>query len=91
METLRTRRRRCDREFRYESQAAADSRHHRQSEEVFTNAGRAIDWFQPHTWQSGRWFLEEATQVKNIWVPTANSPRMTRKPARPDNKICLHR
>jgi aldehyde dehydrogenase (NAD+) len=36
--------------------------------QVFTNEGRAIDWF---TWKQaeGRWFLEHATQVKNIWVP----------------------
>jgi len=36
--------------------------------QVWTNEGRAIDWF--NTKQSeGRWFLEHATQVKNIWVP----------------------
>jgi aldehyde dehydrogenase (NAD+) len=36
--------------------------------QVFTNEGRAIDWFD--TKQSeGRWFLQHATQVKNIWVP----------------------
>jgi aldehyde dehydrogenase (NAD+) len=36
--------------------------------QVFTNEGRAIDWFDPKQGQ-GRWFLEHATQVKNIWVP----------------------
>jgi len=36
--------------------------------QVFTNEGRAIDWFDSKT-AEGRWFLEHATQVKNIWVP----------------------
>jgi aldehyde dehydrogenase (NAD+) len=36
--------------------------------QVFTNEGRAIDWFNPKV-AEGRWFLEHATQVKNIWVP----------------------
>jgi len=36
--------------------------------QVWTNEGRAIDWFDPHQ-AEGRWFLEHATQVKNIWVP----------------------
>ena len=36
--------------------------------QVFTNEGRAIDWFDSSQAQ-GRWFLEHATQVKNIWVP----------------------
>jgi aldehyde dehydrogenase (NAD+) len=36
--------------------------------QVWTNEGRAIDWFDP-TQGEGRWFLEHATQVKNIWVP----------------------
>jgi aldehyde dehydrogenase (NAD+) len=36
--------------------------------QVFTNEGRAIDWFDM-TQGEGRWFLEYATQVKNIWVP----------------------
>jgi aldehyde dehydrogenase (NAD+) len=36
--------------------------------QVFTNEGRAIDWFDAKQAQ-GRWFLEHATQVKNIWVP----------------------
>lgn len=35
---------------------------------VFTNEGRAIDWFDPKQAEGG-WFLEHATQVKNIWVP----------------------
>src|SRR6202522_3109566 len=34
----------------------------------WTNEGRAIDWFDPKL-AEGRWFLEHATQVKNIWVP----------------------
>jgi len=36
--------------------------------QVFTNEGRAIDWFNPKL-AEGRWFLEHATQIKNIWVP----------------------
>jgi aldehyde dehydrogenase (NAD+) len=36
--------------------------------QVFTNEGRAIDWFNPKQ-AEGRWFMEHATQVKNIWVP----------------------
>jgi aldehyde dehydrogenase (NAD+) len=36
--------------------------------QVFSNDGRAIDWFDPAQAQ-GRWFLRHATQVKNIWVP----------------------
>jgi aldehyde dehydrogenase (NAD+) len=36
--------------------------------QVFTNEGRAIDWFDSRQGE-GRWFLEHATQVKNIWVP----------------------
>jgi aldehyde dehydrogenase (NAD+) len=36
--------------------------------QVFTNEGRAIDWFDPKV-AEGRWFLERATQIKNIWVP----------------------
>jgi aldehyde dehydrogenase (NAD+) len=36
--------------------------------QVWTNEGRAIDWFDSKQgW--GRWFLEHAVQVKNIWVP----------------------
>jgi aldehyde dehydrogenase (NAD+) len=36
--------------------------------QVWTNEGRLIDWFDPKQGE-GRWFLEHATQVKNIWVP----------------------
>jgi aldehyde dehydrogenase (NAD+) len=36
--------------------------------QVWTNEGRAIDWFESKV-AEGRWFLEHATQVKNIWVP----------------------
>jgi aldehyde dehydrogenase (NAD+) len=36
--------------------------------QTFTNEGRAIDWFNREQGE-GRWFLEHATQVKNIWVP----------------------
>jgi aldehyde dehydrogenase (NAD+) len=36
--------------------------------QVWTNEGRVIDWFNPKL-AEGRWFLEHATQVKNIWVP----------------------
>ena len=48
--------------------AAAKSASIGNLKQVFTNEGRAIDWF--HADQSeGRWFLQHATQVKNIWVP----------------------
>ena len=36
--------------------------------QVWTNEGRQIDWFNTQQGE-GRWFLEHATQVKNIWVP----------------------
>jgi len=36
--------------------------------QVWTNEGRVIDWFDTKQ-AEGRWFLEHATQVKNIWVP----------------------
>jgi aldehyde dehydrogenase (NAD+) len=36
--------------------------------QVFTNEGRAIDWFDPKV-AEGRWFLEHSVQVKNVWVP----------------------
>ena len=36
--------------------------------QVFTNEGRVIDWFDTKQGE-GRWFLQHATQVKNIWVP----------------------
>jgi aldehyde dehydrogenase (NAD+) len=36
--------------------------------QVFTNEGRVIDWFDPKQGE-GRWYLQHATQVKNIWVP----------------------
>lgn len=36
--------------------------------QVWTNEGRVIDWFDPKQ-AEGRWFLQHATQVKNIWVP----------------------
>jgi aldehyde dehydrogenase (NAD+) len=36
--------------------------------QVWTNEGRTIDWFDSKV-AEGRWFLEHATQVKNIWVP----------------------
>jgi aldehyde dehydrogenase (NAD+) len=36
--------------------------------QVWTNDGREFDWFDP-TQAEGRWFLQHATQVKNIWVP----------------------
>ena len=36
--------------------------------QVWTNEGRAIDWFNPK-FAEGRWFLDHATQVKNVWVP----------------------
>jgi len=36
--------------------------------QVWTNEGRAYDWFDPAQ-SEGRTFLQHATQVKNIWVP----------------------
>jgi aldehyde dehydrogenase (NAD+) len=36
--------------------------------QVWTNEGRIIDWFDSKV-AEGRWFLEHATQVKNVWVP----------------------
>ncbi len=36
--------------------------------QVFTNEGRSIDWFNPAQGE-GRFFLQHATQIKNIWVP----------------------
>src|SRR6266568_251580 len=36
--------------------------------QVFSNEGRAIDWFDLKQGE-GRWFLDRAVQVKNIWVP----------------------
>jgi aldehyde dehydrogenase (NAD+) len=36
--------------------------------QVWSNEGRVIDWFDKKQ-SEGRWFLEHATQVKNIWVP----------------------
>ncbi len=50
------------------SAAAAKSLSIGNLKQVFTNEGRAIDWFDvKHA--EGRWFLQHATQVKNIWVP----------------------
>ena len=50
--------------------AATDAKFHSigNLKQVFTNEGRAIDWFNREQ-AEGRWFLEHATQVKNIWVP----------------------
>ena len=36
--------------------------------QVFTNEGRAIDWFDVKQCE-GRWYLDHSVQVKNIWVP----------------------
>jgi aldehyde dehydrogenase (NAD+) len=55
--------------FGDESQAAAaKSASIGNLKQVFTNEGRVIDWFNPKV-AEGHWFLEHATQVKNIWVP----------------------
>jgi len=35
--------------------------------QVWTNDGHLDDWFNVQA--EGRWFLQHATQVKNIWVP----------------------
>jgi aldehyde dehydrogenase (NAD+) len=50
------------------SAAAAKSLSIGNLKQVFTNEGRAIDWLDRKQGE-GRWFLEHATQVKNIWVP----------------------
>jgi aldehyde dehydrogenase (NAD+) len=50
------------------SSAAAKSLSIGNLKQVFTNEGRAIDWFNTDQGE-GRWFLHHATQVKNIWVP----------------------
>ena len=55
--------------FSDEASAAASKRYSVGNlKQVWTNEGRAIDWFEPKQGE-GRWFLEHATQVKNIWVP----------------------
>jgi aldehyde dehydrogenase (NAD+) len=36
--------------------------------QVWTNEGGAIDWFDAKQ-SEGLWYLQHATQVKNIWVP----------------------
>jgi aldehyde dehydrogenase (NAD+) len=36
--------------------------------QVWTNDGHKYDWFNPAQ-AEGRWFLQHATQVKNVWVP----------------------
>jgi len=48
--------------------AAAKSMSTGNLKQVWTNEGRSIDWFD-RSQGEGRWFLEHATQVKNIWVP----------------------
>src|SRR5438477_582554 len=50
------------------SAAAAKSVSVGNLKQVFTNEGSAIDWFDLKQGE-GRWFLEHAVQVKNIWVP----------------------
>jgi aldehyde dehydrogenase (NAD+) len=35
---------------------------------VWTNEGRQIDFFNERV-GAGRWYLDHACQVKNIWVP----------------------
>jgi len=50
------------------SSAAAKSLSVGNLKQVFSDEGRAIDWFNVEQGE-GRWFLQHATQVKNIWVP----------------------
>jgi aldehyde dehydrogenase (NAD+) len=50
------------------SSAAAKSFSVGNLKQVFSDEGRAIDWFSVEQGE-GRWFLHHATQVKNIWVP----------------------
>jgi len=55
--------------FTDEANAAAAKAHSVGNlKQVWTNEGRVIDWFDAKQ-AEGRWFLEHATQVKNIWVP----------------------
>src|SRR5258708_7436061 len=55
--------------FNDEASAAAAKKYSAGNlKQVWTNEGRVIDWFDPKQ-AEGRWFLEHATQVKNIWVP----------------------
>jgi aldehyde dehydrogenase (NAD+) len=55
--------------FTDETSAAAAKRYSVGNlKQVWTNEGRVIDWFDPKQ-ADGRWFLDHATQVKNIWVP----------------------
>jgi aldehyde dehydrogenase (NAD+) len=55
--------------FGNESQAAAAKSFSAGNlKQVFTNEGRVIDWLNPAQGE-GRWFLQHATQVKNIWLP----------------------
>jgi len=55
--------------FTDEANAAAAKTHSVGNlKQVWTNEGRVIDWFDSKL-AEGRWFLEHATQVKNIWVP----------------------
>src|SRR5579863_164039 len=50
------------------SAAAAKAMSTGNLKQVWTNEGREIDWFDSNL-AEGRWFLEHATQVKNVWVP----------------------
>ena len=50
------------------SAAAAKSFSTGNLKQVFTNEGRTVDWFDVKQGE-GRWFLQHAIQVKNIWVP----------------------
>ena len=54
--------------FADEAAPTAASRSIGNMKQVWTNDGHAIDWFNPAQ-AEGRWFLQHATQVKNIWVP----------------------
>jgi len=51
-----------------ESCAAAKASSVGNLKQVFTNEGRAVDWFDVEQGE-GRWFLEHAVNVKNVWVP----------------------
>ena len=51
-----------------EASATAKSLSAGNLKQVFSDEGRAIDWFNAEQGE-GRWFLHHATQIKNIWVP----------------------
>ena len=54
--------------------------------QVFTNDGHEYDWFNPAQ-AEGRWFLQHATQVKNIWVPYGELDKLRALPRFRDSAV----